>query len=78
MILEDILTQAGVDYVSQRGDPAEIAMACPFCAGQFDTLSERKVFGLNLENGKAHCYRCDWKSRTVLYTAQRLCEAFDI
>jgi hypothetical protein len=78
MILEDILIQAGVDFKPQRGDPAEVVMPCPFCAGQFDTMSERKVFGLNLENGKAHCYRCDWRARTVSYTARRLCEAFDI
>lgn len=78
MILEEILVQAGVDYKPQRGDPAEVIMPCPFCAGQFDTLSERKVFGLNLENGKAHCYRCDWRSRNVIYTARRLCEIFQI
>jgi hypothetical protein len=48
MLLEDILVQAGVDYSHQRSDAAEVMMACPFCAGQFDTMGQRRVFGLNV------------------------------
>jgi hypothetical protein len=49
-------------------------MCCPFCG---DTEFK---FGLNLEDGKAHCFhgRCEWKSRSVVYTARELCKAFGI
>ena len=49
-------------------------MCCPFCGDR-----EYKL-GLNIENGKAHCFHgsCDWKSRGVVFTARKLCEAWGI
>ena len=78
MLLEDILIQAGVDYKPARGQPDDVVMTCPFCTGSHDTSGERRVFGVNLVTGQAHCHRCSWKSRTVVYTARALCEAFGI
>lgn len=78
MILEDLLIQSGTEYKKKPGNRDEVLMRCPFCTGQSDTSGDRVVFGLNLENGKAHCFRCDWKSDNVVYTARSLCEAWDI
>lgn len=75
MIIEDILIKAGVDYKQQRD---EFIMPCPFCAGQHDTASNRRVFGINLNTGFAHCYRCDWGSKSLTYTVRTLCETFDL
>lgn len=75
MILEDILIKAGVDYKEQRD---ELIMPCPFCSGQHDTAGSRRVFGINLNTGYAHCYRCDWGSKSLVYTARTLCELFQI
>jgi len=78
VLLEDILIQSGVDYQAVRGNPDDVLMECPFCTGSTDTSGSRKVFGLNLANGKAHCYRCDWKSRSVVFTARELCRVWNI
>lgn len=78
MILEDLLIQSGSDYKKKPGSADEVLLCCPFCTGQSDTSGSRMVFGLNLENGKAHCFRCDWKSDNVVYTARSLCAAWDI
>jgi len=78
MILEDLLIQSGVDYEPVRGSKDEVLIPCPFCTGSSDVSGERKVFGLDLVNGKAHCFRCDWKSASVVYTARMLCKAWDI
>lgn len=75
MLLEDIIMQAGVDY-RRRG--AEVSMPCPFCTGQHDTVGYRMIFGVNLESGKAHCHRCDFRSGGMVYTARQLCKAFGI
>ena len=76
MLLDDIITQAGVDV--RRVDSAERMLPCPFCVGLSDVSGERKILGVNVENGKAHCLRCDWRSGSVVYTAKALCEAYGI
>ena len=78
MILEDLLIQSGVDYEPVRGSKDEVLIPCPFCTGASDVAGERKVFGLDLVNGKAHCFRCDFKSNSVVYTARLLCRAWGI
>lgn len=78
MLLEDILLQAGVEFDRVRGKADEVMIACPFCTGSTDTSGQRRVFGMNLASGFAHCYRCDWKSRSVVYTARELCKAWHI
>ena len=78
MIIEDILLQAGVDYDPVRGSDEDVLMPCPFCVGDSDLSGDRKVCGVNLYNGKAHCFRCDWKSGSVVFTARSLCEAYGI
>jgi hypothetical protein len=78
VILEDLLIQSGVDYEPVRGSKDEVLIACPFCTGASDVAGERKVFGLDLVNGKAHCFRCSWKSDSVVYTARMLCKAWGI
>jgi len=72
MLLEDILIQAGVDYKPARGQPDDVVMTCPFCTGSHDTSGERRVFGVNLVTGQAHCHRCleanelVWTSRGII------------
>ena len=79
MLLEDILIQAGVDYKPARSrNPDDVVMECPFCTGSHDLSGQRKVFGVDLASGKAHCHRCSWKSRSMVYTARALCEAYGI
>jgi hypothetical protein len=78
MLLEDLLIQSGTDYEPVRGNSDEVLMPCPFCTGSVDSSGTRLVFGLNLINGKAHCFRCDWKSSSPLYTARELCRAWGI
>lgn len=78
MILEDIIISSGVDYAQSRANPDEVMMSCPFCTGSHDQAGARKVFGVNLDNGKAHCHRCSWRSGSVVYTAKALCEAWNI
>lgn len=78
MLLEDILLQAGIEFDRVRGKTDEVMFACPFCTGATDTGGNRRVFGLNLVSGFAHCFRCDWRSRSVVYTARELCKAWHI
>jgi len=78
VILEDLLFQSGVDYEPVRGSKDEVLIPCPFCTGASDVSGQRKVFGLDLVNGKAHCFRCDFKSASVVYTARMLCGAWGI
>jgi len=63
-----------VKYRQLPGRQNEVVLCCPFCG---DTEFK---FGLNLENGKAHCFHgsCEWKSRSVVYTARELCKVWGI
>lgn len=78
MLLEDLLLQSGVDYKPVRGSSEEVLLQCPFCTGSTDYSGSRFVFGLHLVSGKAHCFRCDFKSRSVVYTARELCKVWNI
>jgi len=70
----DILLQAGIRYRQAKNNPDEVMICCPFCG------DDEFKFGLNLDNGKAHCFhgRCDWRSSSVVYTARELCKAWGI
>ena len=78
VILEDLVAQSGTEYEQVRGNPDEILMPCPFCVGESDQAGKRHVFGLHLVSGKAHCFRCGWKSASVVYTARELCRVWDV
>lgn len=78
MILEDLLIQSGADYTQKPGKPDEIVMACPFCVGNHDVQGLRRIFGMNVSTGYAHCHRCDWGSKSIVYTARELCRVWNI
>ena len=74
MLLEDILIQAGVGLKTGlwSRNPDDIVMECPFCTGSHDMSGQRRVFGVDLVSGKAHCHRCIaetelvWTSRGII------------
>lgn len=73
--LTDLLDNAGVEYHSTSEDD-EVTIQCPYCEGS--TVQGRFTFGLNVSNGKAHCYRCGWKSAGILDTAKKLADSFGV
>jgi len=78
MIIEDLLIQSGVDYRELHGRPDEVTLCCPFCVDAGLSEDTKFRFGLNIENGKAHCFHCGFASRSAVYTARMLCKVWDI
>jgi hypothetical protein len=72
MLLLELLEQAGVDF--KRSDGDEITLNCPFCV----TEDTGYHLGLNVGNGLAHCFRCDYKSGGLMNTARQLSRVYDI
>jgi DNA primase len=72
MLLQELLEKAGVDFKQGEGD--EVTLNCPFC----DTEDTGFHLGLNVGNGLAHCFRCDWKSGGLMNTARQLSEVYKV
>jgi 5S rRNA maturation endonuclease (ribonuclease M5) len=52
--------------VRRSGIRNEIWMCCPFCTLNGKTSDTEFKLGVNVRNGKGHCFRCGWRSRTAL------------
>jgi hypothetical protein len=75
MILEDLLVRAGLEYKT-GSSRLEVVVCCPFCIKRGYPVDTKYHLGLNLETGKAHCFRCHWKSGTVRMTIREICNRF--
>ena len=75
--LERLLEDARVD-VRGTNKRNEVTLCCPFCADRGFSSDESYHLGLNTFNGKAHCFRCDWKSSNGLFTANSLRRVYQL
>lgn len=75
--LEELLETAGVD-VREAHEEGEVTVCCPFCPERGEGEDTRYRLGLNVINGKGHCYNCDWKSGTAIFTARSLRRIYGI
>jgi 5S rRNA maturation endonuclease (ribonuclease M5) len=75
--IEQLLEATGAD-VHGTNKRNEVTLCCPFCEVRGFTADVNFHLGLNTFNGKAHCFRCDWKSSNTLYTAKQLRFAFKV
>lgn len=72
MDLLEALNSYGVPYRPHGSDPNEIWICCPFCEEQGETPDTRFRLGVNVANGNAHCFNCDWGSRDEDFTFSQL------
>lgn len=77
MLLREILERAGIE-VRETRQKSEVVLCCPFCPDRGFSEDTKFHFGLNLEKGWAHCFRCDWKSSNFLHTARMLAREFEV
>lgn len=77
-LLTEILRRAAVEQRPHPSKPDEIMLCCPFCSER--GLSDDRSFhlGINVENGKSHCFRCGWSARDALWAARQLSRAFNV
>lgn len=71
MLILELLDRANVEY-KQKDD--EVNICCPFCP----VPDERKLLGINLESGLAHCFHCNWGAGGVIETAKALAEVYGL
>lgn len=71
-IIEELLDRAGVQ-VSRTNREHEVYIDCPM-----EDCGAQMRLGINVMNGLAHCFKCDWKSRGMVSTVKQLAEAFEI
>lgn len=64
MSLADILTARGIRFRQSYRDKAEYQLCCPFCAQRGESEDTKFKLGVNERTGQAHCFRCDWASRS--------------
>ena len=50
--------------VIESGQPNELWVCCPFCVDRGKTPDEEYKLGFNYVTGQAHCFRCNWSSRS--------------
>lgn len=77
ILLQEILDRSGIRY-RYTTSRWETVLDCPFCQERGLTEDAKEHLGLNIRNGLAHCFRCDWRSRGVLTTARALAKVFRI
>jgi hypothetical protein len=65
MTFLDILQRRQVPFRRSGEDPDEIRICCPFCTENGETPDTRFRLGINIRNGAAHCFNCDFKGRHV-------------
>ncbi len=69
--LERLLEAAGAD-AHGTNKKSEVTLCCPFCLERGYSADVSFHLGLNTFNGKAHCFRCNWKSSSSVFTAKQL------
>ena len=77
MLLDDLLRRGNVETRESPSHKDEVWVCCPFC-GEEGLYNTDKALGINLQNGKGHCFRCGWRSSGVRDTAKALCRVFGI
>lgn len=75
--IEQLLEASGTE-LRVTNKVSEVTLCCPFCESRGFSADINFHLGLNTFNGKAHCFRCDWRSGNLLYTAKQLRYALDI
>jgi len=78
MLLKEVLEAAGVEYHESRSKKYEVTMNCPFCEERDESPDHRYRLGLNLDQGRGHCFNCDWKSNSFSFTLREFCRVFGI
>ena len=67
------LRRKRIPFGISASNSAEITLCCPFCVQRGHTADTEFKLGVNVKNGKGHCFRCDWKSqRSHWYLARAL------
>lgn len=60
------LTSRGLEYRDNASRRDEIWICCPYCIERSEGNDNRFRLGVNVVNGKGHCFNCDWRSREAV------------
>jgi DNA primase len=71
MNVTEALDAAGIEWKPGESDE-EVWICCPFCTESGETPDERFRLGINISNGKGHCFNCEWSSGSPEFTISRL------
>jgi DNA primase len=77
VILIEILETGGADFKSTQKED-ELVVCCPFCQERGFPPDTAYHLGLNVKEALAHCFRCGWKGRGVMFVGRKLCKALNV
>lgn len=77
MNLIEQLEALGLEYREHSSRVDEIYICCPFCEEQGTTPDTRFRLGINVVQGKFHCFNCDKRSSNPEYTWSELARALE-
>lgn len=75
-IIQTVIDNAGVHQIQGR-KAAEVVLSCPFCPAR-GYRATTTTLGVNIAEGKAHCFRCKWGLRGVLEIADALAKVYGV
>jgi DNA primase len=76
MTFTETLDLYGIEWRPSDTNADEISICCPFCIERGETEDSRFRLGINIRNGKAHDFNCDWASS--INTFSKILEALQI
>jgi DNA primase len=76
--VEELLARASAQVRPHSSRHGEITVCCPFCLERDKTEDTEYKLGINAELGLAHCYRCDFRCRTLGRLMRELSRVYGI